>query len=40
MGRVSEVYRRRRPEESVLHRVVRENLETFIALAEARMTNS
>ena len=27
------VYRRRRPEQSVLHRLVRENLETFLDLA-------
>jgi hypothetical protein len=29
-------YRRRAPEHSVLHRVVRENLNTFLAEAEAR----
>lgn len=29
-------YRRRTPEDTLLHRVVRENLNTFLALADAR----
>ncbi len=29
-------YRRRTPEDTLLHRIVRENLNTFLALADAR----
>jgi hypothetical protein len=35
LGRARSTYVRRRPEDTVLHQVVRENLETF--LAEARL---
>jgi len=35
LGRARSTYVRRRPEDTVLHRVVREHLETF--LAEARL---
>jgi hypothetical protein len=35
LGRARSTYVRRRPEDTVLHRIVREHLETF--LAEARL---
>jgi len=36
VGSLSAEYRRREPEESLLHRIVREHVNTFFALAEAR----
>ena len=39
MGAVSAAYRRREPEESVLHRLVREHVNTFFARAEAPSTD-
>jgi hypothetical protein len=36
LGRARQTYVRRQPEQSVLHRVVREHLETFLADARAR----